>query len=91
MDDNPADTAKVHDHMGTGNRLAMVVQKAIRRMRESSVAEKLVVGLMIAILSLLIHLNREVGVGIATWEAHIRDHPNIELGRRIDRHEEQMH
>lgn len=91
MDDSSADTAKVRDDLGTGDRLAMVVQKAVRRMKESSLAEKLILAFMVAILSLLIHLNREVGEGIATWEAHIRDHPNVELGRRIDRHEEQMH
>ena len=60
-------------------------------MRESSLAEKAVAVFLAVVIGLLVNLNREVGVTNAKLDAHLFNHPEGALERRIDRHEDQMH
>lgn len=95
----------------------MVVQKTVKRMKESSFAEKIMASASVLILGSIIGFGsylvssfhamelsvaaeiNEMKVQAATLSAvqgerlnsHLTNHPDRGLGRRIDRHEEQMH
>lgn len=87
MDDSQTDAAKVRDHMGTGDRLAMVVQ----RIRKSSVMEKVIAG----IFSVTLALAGYIAVTVTKLDhnavrfeerltVHLEKHPDVEIKEDIE-------
>ena len=75
----------------------MVVQKARQRMKESSVAERVIAGLLAAFLGglltiggMIYHLNREVGESIVLWRSHLDNHPNLAIEEDVRDHEQRL-
>lgn len=69
----------MHAGSSTGDRLAMVVSKAAKLVKESNWTQRIIAAALIALLGMTYNLNREVGVGNAIIQAHIADHPNVAL------------